>query len=161
MGSTRGALPLWTGVPQTEEWSVVSAKLWRVFAPPAPALAAAAGTGISRYGGRTGAAAAAGADALASYKRTAVLSPAPAFTHSLSPLPARHASLRTLTVVSNSDALLGTLIGCVDRVETLMHVGAYLHWYERFGVTKDHLRAASESLLNTVDAYITASGASL
>lgn len=157
-------------MPATEEWAVASGKLWRMYAPPAAVTASGTSAGrhsslsggegiLSGSAGSSTASRAGGVGGgLSFYRRSAVLSPGPVFTHCLSPLPANHAHLRTLTVVSNGDGMLGTLIGCVERVETLMHVGAYLHWYERFGVSKEHLRIASEAVLNTVDSYIGATG---
>jgi uncharacterized membrane protein len=52
------------------------------------------------------------------------------------------------------------LLACVERVEQLLRLRAYLHWYERFGVGADHMQAAAESVLDTVDAYAAAAAAS-
>lgn len=63
---------------------------------------------------------------------------------------------RSLTLAVHSDAFTTHLLHTVERVENLLRLRAYLHWYERFGVGSDHVRAAAETLLDAVDAYTTA-----
>jgi hypothetical protein len=69
------------------------------------------------------------------------------------------AGARSLTAVVNSDVATPRLLACVERVEQLLRLRAYLHWYERFGVGADHMQAAAESVLDTVDAYAAAAAA--
>jgi hypothetical protein len=81
----------------------------------------------------------------------AALSPAPAYPcAALCPVPAR---TRTLTLASNSDWMAPSLLELVERADLLMQRGAYLHWYARFGVDKDTLQSAAESMLAVADAY--------
>lgn len=60
---------------------------------------------------------------------------------------------KSLTLVSNGDGMLPCLLHCVERCEALVRAGAYMHWYERFGVTPGHIKAAAESVLDVVEAY--------
>jgi len=86
------------------------------------------------------------------------LSASPVLRCSLSPI-APAPALRSLTVAANSDGMLPTLVGCITRADELLRAGAYLHWYERFGVERTHIEAAAEAVLNTVDAYMEARAA--
>ena len=71
----------------------------------------------------------------------------------LSPAFGPASSRRTLTTACASDVATPRLLYCVERVDSLIHRRAYVHWYEKFGVEADDLRAAAEALLDTVDAY--------
>jgi hypothetical protein len=128
LGSTKAAVQTWAGLPTTEDWIVVGSKLRRMYA-------LAPGVAESRC--------------------SSILSPGPVSTSPLCPFKPSPA-LRTMTVASNSDGMLSSLMHCMERVDELMRVGAYLHWYDRFGVTKDHIQAAAESVLATIDSYMDA-----
>ena len=58
-----------------------------------------------------------------------------------------------------SDVATPRLLYCVQRVDDLLRRRAYIHWYERFGVDAEDMRAAAEALLDTVDAYAEARAA--
>jgi len=60
---------------------------------------------------------------------------------------------RTLTLASNSTWATPTLEHCAARAAALLEAKAYVHWYERFGVTAEHLAVAVESVRTTADAY--------
>ena len=79
---------------------------------------------------------------------SAVLSPAAAAGAAAPP--------RSLTAACASDTATPRLLYCVERVDALVRRRAYVHWYEKFGVEADDLRAAAEALLDTVDAYAAA-----
>jgi hypothetical protein len=139
-GGGRGGQPVylgrtpvapWTGLPGTEEWQRVNGHLAKMYAL-APGAAPHA-------------------------TRSAVLSPAPAFppggggggaVASSSLLPAR-----TLTVAANTTWMVPSLVRCVARCDAMIRAGAYLHWYERFGVGAEDVEAAAESLARVVEAY--------
>lgn len=131
LGSSRSTAQLWQGLPSTEEWMVVGSKLQRMY-PPLPG---------------------------STHLRSAVLSPPPLTRCSLSPLPVKP-DLRMLTTAANTDWMVPNLISCVERTDELLHVGAYVHWYERFGVERGHIQAAAEAVLDAADAYMDARGGS-
>lgn len=138
LGSTR-TTSQWPGLPDTDEWRVVGQKMMRMFTMA---------SGSSGSGSRRDAHVHAHGGAAADY-RSAELSPPPA-----SPFAHGYAlGARSLTAVSNSDAIIPTLLQCAERVEALLRASAYVHWYARFGVTSEHIQAATESVLNVVDAY--------
>ena len=72
--------------------------------------------------------------------------------------PSCVASARSLTLCSNSTWMLPALSRCVTRASALLDVGAYVHWYERFGIEAEHVRIAVESVAEVIDAYSEASG---
>lgn len=171
--------PLWPGLPSGEEWGLVSAKLLRAYGlDKHPAYAPHSAGGLAGLAGATAASAAAalghsharvrgfgaGAGAVAGALRapplTATLTPARAGVAGAILVP-RHAqpAARSLTGLVNSDIAAPRLLACAERVEALLRLRAYVHWYERFGVGPAHLQAAAESLLDTVDAYAAAAAA--
>lgn len=81
--------------------------------------------------------------------RSAVVSPFPVYASPLAP----RKPVRSLTLVSNSDLLLPSLVRAVSRAEQLLAVNAYVQWYERYGVSADTIVEAMNSVLDTVDAY--------
>jgi len=153
-GVTAGGIPgLWGGLPATEEWAVVSQKLLRGF--NLAGRYGGAGSGLSSgygYGARPGTAPAAPPVPL-----SALLTPQAGPL--IGPAAAVPAGARSLTSIVNSDVATPRLLACVERVEQLLRLRAYLHWYERFGVGADHMQAAAESVLDTVDAYAAAAAA--
>jgi Tubulin/FtsZ family, GTPase domain len=172
--SSSSAVGWGDGLPQTLEWSTVGQKLSRAMNVPSGSSSQyqhhRQPYGSSqRYGISSGKAAQPVGPLL-----SAVLSPSllgsPICrkdarygdlirqTANATPLSAALSSLnaRSLTVAIHSDAFTSRLLHTVERVENLLRLRAYLHWYERFGVGSDHMRAAAETLLDAVDAYTTA-----
>jgi hypothetical protein len=117
--------PPWPGLPQTAEWDRVSMMLTRALTFPASA-------------------------ALNSC-RTSLLSPLPAYPPGT--LAGARSPVRTLTVASNSDAFAAPLVRTLTRAEELLAVGAYVHWYERYGVDGEQIVGAMHTLLDVVETY--------
>jgi hypothetical protein len=82
-------------------------------------------------------------------QRSARLTPGPVYTSPLAPLP----QPRSLTLASNSTAHAHLLATAVSRVRLQASVGAYLHWYDRFGISAEHVAVAADSVADMVDAY--------
>ena len=92
------------------------------------------------------------ATASASVPRGVLLSPGPVYSRTpLVPRP----QPRTLTLASNSTWMVPALAHCLNRSAALLAARAYVHWYERFGVTAEHLLVAMESVQAAIDAYRT------
>lgn len=164
--------PLWPGLPSSEEWGLVSAKLLRAYGlDKHPAYAPHSSSGLAALAGVTvgGTAAAFGhsrsrgagvASAVSPPPLSAALTPSRAGVAGAALVPRHtHAGARSLTGLVNSDVAMPRLLACAERVESLLRLRAYVHWYERFGVGPAHLQAAAESLLDTVDAYAAAAAA--
>jgi hypothetical protein len=62
--------------------------------------------------------------------------------------------VRVAALVSTSTAVVAPMLRAAERAEALLRAGAYVHWYERFGVTADHIAVATDHVLNAVDAYL-------
>jgi hypothetical protein len=45
------------------------------------------------------------------------------------------------------------LVRTLTRAEELLAVGAYVHWYERYGTTADDIAESVNLLLDVVEAY--------
>jgi hypothetical protein len=82
-------------------------------------------------------------------QRSARLSPGPVFDSPLAPLR----QPRSLTLASNSSAPLALLERVAQRVRLQAAAGAYLHWYARFGISREHIAVAAESVADVADAY--------
>jgi hypothetical protein len=131
----RRAAPLaadasWPGLPDTADWRLAATRLRR---------AVHLGAGAARR----------------PPPLSALLSPAGAGAVAV----AGAAPPRSLTAVCASDVATPRLLYCVQRVDDLLRRRAYIHWYERFGVDAEDMRAAAEALLDTVDAYAEARAA--
>jgi hypothetical protein len=159
VGVSRSVVELWPGMPRTSEWEQASLRLNRAFLRGAvgrePLSSAAGNPAAATKAGRLGARASAlhaesSAHAAPSCRRGALLSPGPVYASgSLAPCP----QPRTLTLTSNSTWMLPALEHCVGRCVALLEAKAYLHWYERFGVTAEHIIVATESVQAVADAY--------
>ena len=71
--------------------------------------------------------------------------------HAARPLAA--APPRSLTVVTNRSSVVGQLRAAADGAERLLACGAYVHWFERFDISRDALRDALEATRAVVDEY--------
>jgi hypothetical protein len=154
VGLGRSVVELWSGMPRTAEWEQASLRLNRVLLRGAVGLPAAAVGSASRRAGSHSATvlAAEAAAASRSFHRGVVLSPGPVYPRNTgvsTPQP----QPRTLTVASNSTWMVPALEHCVGRCAALLEAKAYLHWYERFGVTAEHVLVAAESVRAAADAY--------
>lgn len=143
VGLPRAIVELWPGMPQTLEWEQASLRLNRALHRGV----------LARKGAATGASSSSSSSAPAAAQspspRATLLSPGPVYGSPLAPSP----QPRTLTLAANSTWLAPTLEHCVGRAAALLEARAYLHWYERFGVTAEHLTVALESVQATADAY--------
>jgi hypothetical protein len=63
------------------------------------------------------------------------------------------AAARSLTLVANSDAFVAHVVRTVARADALLGVGAYTHWYERYGVGREAITGAMHDMLDVVEAY--------
>ena len=82
-------------------------------------------------------------------QRAARLSPGAVYDSPLAPLR----QPRSLTLASNSSAPLALLERVAQRVALQAAAGAYLHWYARFGISREHIAVAAESVADAADAY--------
>ncbi len=64
-----------------------------------------------------------------------------------------NAAARALTLVANSDAFVAGVVRTVARADALLGVGAYVHWYERYGVGRETITAAMHDMLDVVESY--------
>jgi hypothetical protein len=71
-------------------------------------------------------------------------------------LPLASAPPRSLTVVSNRSSVVGHLRTAADGAERLLTHGAFIHWFERFDVSRDALVDALETTRAVVEEYRTA-----
>jgi hypothetical protein len=85
--------------------------------------------------------------------RSALFSPLPAFPAAAAQQARQRRHTRTLTLASNSDVFVSPLVRTLTRAEELLAVGAYVHWYERYGTTADDIAESVNSLLDVVEAY--------
>lgn len=113
----------WRGLPTSPDWAQVSLRLSR-------AQAFSSALSPDR-------------------QRLARLSPGPVYDSPLTPLR----QPRSLTLASNSSNHVPILARAVQRVALQASVGAYIHHYERFGITRDHIAVAAESVTEVVEAY--------
>ena len=157
VGVPRSVVELWPGLPQTAEWEQASMRLNRalhrgVLAPPRTASGGGArgGAGTAPAGRFTARMGGVGAAVpLPPWQRSVLLSPGPVYRSPIAPVP----QPRTLTLASNSTWATPTLEHCATRASALLEAKAYVHWYERFGVTAEHLAVAVESVRTTADVY--------
>jgi len=77
--------------------------------------------------------------------------PPPPRTALLSPTVPSHP--RSLSLLSNCDVALPSLLHAVGAAESLLSVRAYTHWYERYGVAGERLAGAMGAVLDVVEAY--------
>ena len=63
---------------------------------------------------------------------------------------------RSLTLCTNSNWMVPTLSRCVERASTLLEAGAYVHWFERFGIDEEHIGVAVDSVADVVSTYSSA-----
>jgi hypothetical protein len=75
-------------------------------------------------------------------------SPSPIYTSSA---PASPGNL--LTLVTNSSIVVPSLQACLENTAHKLQSGAFLHHYMKYGVTKDHIITALESIQSIVEAY--------
>ena len=55
--------------------------------------------------------------------------------------------------MANRSSVVGLLGSTVARATSIWQAGAYLHWYEKCGCSKDAVRCAIEQVSDVVDAY--------
>ena len=60
---------------------------------------------------------------------------------------------RSISLACNSNWMVPVLSRAAQRATTLLRGGAYVHWYERYGITREHISTAVDNVLDTVDAY--------
>lgn len=61
--------------------------------------------------------------------------------------------LRSLTQISHSDAFITPVLRAARRCEELLHIGAYIHWYERFGCEKQTILQSLDDVLSVIESY--------
>lgn len=60
---------------------------------------------------------------------------------------------RSLTVVAHRSTAGGFLTSVAERARRLLDSGAYLHWYERYGCTRNDIAEAIDACLDVARAY--------
>ncbi|GAX78151.1 hypothetical protein CEUSTIGMA_g5593.t1 [Chlamydomonas eustigma] len=63
------------------------------------------------------------------------------------------ASSASVTVIANRSSVIGQLADTLDRATSIWRAGAYLHWYERCGCSKESIRTAIEQVSDVAECY--------
>lgn len=64
----------------------------------------------------------------------------------------------SLTAVANRSSVVGLLAKTVEQANSIMEAGAYLHWYDKYGVSREALSSALQLVSDVADCYRTAHG---
>eukprot|EP00050_Salpingoeca_kvevrii_P002542 m.196757 g.196757 ORF g.196757 m.196757 type:complete len:424 (+) comp10633_c0_seq11:1168-2439(+) len=56
-------------------------------------------------------------------------------------------------VVANRTSIVSPFAQVAQRATAMVEAGAYLHWYERYGTSRDDIRAATETVWTVVESY--------
>ncbi|MEW5299626.1 MAG: hypothetical protein WDW36_002621 [Sanguina aurantia] len=59
----------------------------------------------------------------------------------------------SLTAVSNRSNCISTISAAAERVVRTVEAGAYMHWYEKYGCSRDAISYAAEQLQDVADSY--------
>lgn len=130
----------WAGLPRTPQWAAVGARVGRAlrFAGGRGGSASACSASLSvGHAFRAAGSGAAAAAAVAGAGGWAAVGDCD----------------RSLTVACNSNWMVPALTHCADRATALLRAGAYVHWYERFGITREFVATAVDSVRDAADAY--------
>jgi rhodanese-related sulfurtransferase len=85
--------------------------------------------------------------------------PAPAaFTARCASRPLAASGARCVAVVANRSSAVGPLSAAADGAAKLLDSGAYLHWFQRFDVSRDALQDGLEATRAVVAEYRSAHG---
>jgi Tubulin/FtsZ family, GTPase domain len=118
-------------VPATSVWNLIDSKISRYLRLSVSSLSAAGRSDLN----------------VSSHCRF-LSSPVPIYS---SAAPSSPGNL--LTLVTNSSIVVPSLQACLENTAHKLQAGAFLHHYVKYGVTKDHIITALESIQSIVEAY--------